>query len=71
MTMPWLRHRSLRQIFAWPILIAVLSTIGLISALIGDGVWDALSWGLLAVPVLLFACFCGMGYLRPRWRKRS
>lgn len=39
------------RIFAIPAAIAVLSAIGLLSALTGDGFRDALSWVLLAVPV--------------------
>ncbi|MCP1997596.1 hypothetical protein J2S34_000018 [Nitrobacter winogradskyi] len=51
------RHRALRQIFAWPAIIAVLSTIGLLSALLGDGIWDGVSWIVLAVPVALYYGF--------------
>ena len=47
-------HRTLWQIFAAPILIGVLSTIGLIAALVGDGWWDGISWLTLALPVLLY-----------------
>ena len=42
---------SLRQVFAAPLAIAILSTVGLISALVGDDIWDALSWLTLAIPV--------------------
>ena len=42
---------SLRQVFAAPLANAVLSTVGLISALVGDDVWDVLSWLTLAIPV--------------------
>ena len=42
---------SLRQVFAAPLAIAVLSTVGLISALVGDNLWDVLSWLTLAIPV--------------------
>ncbi|WP_166106878.1 hypothetical protein [Duganella aceris] len=35
-----------------PTLLAILTIIGLLSALIGDGVWDALSAVTLGVPVL-------------------
>lgn len=41
------------RIFAWPILIAVASLIGLVAALLGDGVLDALSWLGLAIPVVM------------------
>lgn len=47
-------HRTLWQIFAAPTLIGVLSTIGLVAALIGDGWWDGISWVTLALPVLLY-----------------
>lgn len=55
------RHRTLRQIFAWPALIAVLSTVGLLSALLGDGIWDVVSWIVLAVPVALYCGFFRRG----------
>jgi hypothetical protein len=42
---------SLRQVFAAPLAIAILSTVGLISALVGDDIWDVLSWLTLTVPV--------------------
>lgn len=57
-------RQTLREIFAAPVVIGVLSTIGLISALVGDGVWDGLSWLTLAIPVALFVGFIA----RPRAR---
>lgn len=45
------RRLGLRQVFAAPLAIAVLSIVGLISALVGDDVWDVLSWLTLAIPV--------------------
>jgi len=48
-------RQSLRAIFAVPLAIAVLSTVGLIAALTGDGWRDGLSWAGLAVPVLAAA----------------
>ncbi|MBR1125647.1 hypothetical protein JQ628_29275 [Bradyrhizobium lablabi] len=50
-------HKTLWQIFAAPILIGVLSSIGLIAALVGDGWWDGISWLTLALPVLLYFFF--------------
>ncbi|MGY3608723.1 MULTISPECIES: hypothetical protein [unclassified Bradyrhizobium] len=50
-------HRTLRQIFIAPLLVAVVSTLGLVGALVGDGWWDALSWVTLAVPVVLYSLF--------------
>lgn len=46
------RH-GLRTIFAMPLAIAILSSVGLVSALMGDGWQDAISWLGLAVPVLI------------------
>lgn len=40
------------RIFAMPLAIGVLSVVGLIAALTGDGWRDALSWIALAAPVL-------------------
>jgi hypothetical protein len=48
----WSR-RTLSQIFALPFVLAVLSAVGLVSALLGDGVWDGLSWLALATPVAI------------------
>lgn len=48
-------RRSLRTVFAAPIVIALLSIIGLVAALTGDSWRDGLSWAALAVPVLAVA----------------
>lgn len=42
---------GLRAIFAVPLFIAILSIVGLVAALTGDGWRDALSWLALGVPV--------------------
>jgi len=34
------KHRTLGQIFAVPLLIGVMSIVGLVAALVGDGIWD-------------------------------
>ena len=46
-------HRKGFQWGLWgaPIALAVLSAIGLVAALIGDGVYDAVSWIGLGLPV--------------------
>jgi len=46
------RHTPLAPIFIAPLVIAVLSLIGLVSALTGDGWRDGLAWIGLAVPIL-------------------
>jgi len=45
-------QRSLAHIFRWPMVLAVATLIGLLSALIGDGLWDGISWALLVLPVV-------------------
>lgn len=37
-------QQSAREIFFMPTLLGLVSVVGLVSALLGDGVWDALSW---------------------------
>jgi hypothetical protein len=41
-----------RRVFLIPLVLAVLSVFGLLSALIGDAIWDVLSWLALATPIL-------------------
>ena len=46
--------RSTRAIFAWPMIIAALSLIGLVAGLTGDGARDVLAWLLLgSAPVAI------------------
>lgn len=42
----------IRSTWACPVLIALLSLTGLVSALTGDGLPDIVAWLALAVPVL-------------------
>ncbi|WP_226637834.1 hypothetical protein [Novosphingobium profundi] len=44
-------RQPLRQVFAAPACIAVASLAGLLCALTGDGLRDALSWAALGLPV--------------------
>lgn len=44
---------STRQIWSMPIALALVSAAGLISALLGDRIWDVLSWMALAEPVVV------------------
>ncbi|GGC62836.1 hypothetical protein [Undibacterium terreum] len=39
------------RLWGWPIALGILTVIGLISALLGDGAWDYLSALTLGVPV--------------------
>lgn len=54
------RRQTNGQIFAIPIMVGLLSIVGLVSALVGDGLWDGLSWGALAFPILI----CGYVFLK-------
>ena len=44
--------RPVGEIFRVPLALAAVSGVGLASALLGDGVWDALSWVALGIPVV-------------------
>lgn len=44
-------RRSSTQIWMAPVVIGLLSLVGLLAALLGDGMADVLSWLALAVPV--------------------
>jgi hypothetical protein len=50
---PGVRRKTIGQIFGIPLLMALLSAIGLVSALVGDGIWDSVSWAALLIPILL------------------
>ena len=45
-------RNGLRATFAVPLLLALVSIVGLVVALTGDGWRDAISWVLLALPIL-------------------
>ncbi len=44
---------SFRKIYGSALVIAAITVYGLISALLGDGLWDVLSWMALAVPLVV------------------
>jgi hypothetical protein len=54
-----------------PAVVAGLSIAGLIFALVGDGIWDALSWVTLVVPILLFVAGIARGRVGLRRRARD
>ncbi|MFT3664234.1 hypothetical protein [Piscinibacter sp.] len=45
--------KTLAQVFAVPLLLGVLATVGLVGALVGDGVWDVLSWLTLGSTIVV------------------
>jgi hypothetical protein len=47
---------SFRRQWLWPIMLGVVTIFGLLAALIGEsGIWWALSWLMLAVPLVVMA----------------
>jgi len=46
------------KLWGIPILLALATLVGLLSALIGDGWWDVLSWALLASLVFVVVYYC-------------
>ncbi|MEB0048056.1 MULTISPECIES: hypothetical protein [unclassified Pseudomonas] len=44
------RSSNFWKVFTLPTVIALFSAAGLFSALLGDGMWDALSWLGLGIP---------------------
>ena len=44
-----------RSVFRWPLVIGAASLVGLLSALMGDGLFDVLSWLTLAIPLAVSA----------------
>ena len=53
-------RQSLGAIFWIPAIIAAVSCAGLLSALIGDGVWDGLSWLTLSIPIVVAVWFAAL-----------
>jgi hypothetical protein len=50
-------RRSLGAIFAGPLILALLSAAGLLSALFGNDLWDVASWVALGSPIAATAYF--------------
>jgi hypothetical protein len=47
------RQSNFWKVFAIPLGIGVLSAAGLFAALLGDGLWDSLSWVGLGIPAVM------------------
>jgi hypothetical protein len=48
---------SSRRAWFAPMGIALICAAGMVSALLGDGLWDVLSWFALALPILVCVFF--------------
>jgi hypothetical protein len=53
----FMQNKNLKQIFIWPIILGVLSTIGLVVALLKDGVLEDASLLGLVAPILVIIYF--------------
>jgi hypothetical protein len=53
------RGATMRRVFGIPLLLGLLSAVGLLSALLGDDLWDALSWLTLGLPLAVILWFWG------------
>jgi len=49
------RRHVFARIFAVPALLAILIAVGLISGVLGDGIWDVISWIALGTPLAVIA----------------
>lgn len=56
--------RIIKRVFAIPAVLAALIALGLTSGVLGDGIWDVISWGALAIPLLVIAWFVSIAAAR-------
>lgn len=52
---------SFLKLWGVPLLLGVLTVVGLVSALLGDGIWDTVSAFALGIPVAVGAWFALRG----------
>ena len=57
---------SFWHIWTIPLILGGLSLVGLVAALVGDGLFDIVSWISLAVPLVVIGWFVG----KPRQKRR-
>lgn len=55
-------NRPFLTLWGWPIALGLLTVVGLLAALLGDGLWDGVSAVALGVPVAVGAWY---GWRRP------
>ncbi len=56
------RASTPRRVRAIPLLLVALTIFGLLAALLGTGIWHALAWAALAIPIVVAVRFS----MRPR-----
>ncbi|MEG3082874.1 hypothetical protein U1707_04410 [Sphingomonas sp. PB2P12] len=52
-----MRHKTMLQIFGIPMLIGILTLLGLVAGLLGDDGWDVAAGMLLAAPLAITAWY--------------
>lgn len=54
-------NSQFRKVWGAPLLLAALTIFGLLSALLGTGIWHWASWITLAVPIVTMTWYCRPG----------
>jgi hypothetical protein len=54
-----------RKVYGPVIEISIITIYGLLSALLGDGIWDELSWIAMVIPLVVIAWKYGRGSASP------
>jgi hypothetical protein len=52
-----MRAASFWSLWGWPVVLAVLSAVGLVGGLVGDGGWDWVAWIGLGAPCVAAVWF--------------
>ncbi len=52
------QSHSFRKVYGPALILAAVTICGLLSALLGDGIWDELSWTVLALPLAVIVWKC-------------
>lgn len=53
----FMRTKNLKQIFKWPIVLGILTLLGLVMALLEDGALERLSLFALSIPIIVIIYF--------------
>jgi hypothetical protein len=51
------RRRVFAKVFAVPVMLAALIAVGLASGVLGDGIWDVISWIALGAPLAVIGLY--------------
>jgi hypothetical protein len=62
------RHPQFWAIYRIPAILALITFIGLLSGVLGDGIWDAVSWLGLGIPIAV-VCWFVLRHSSGRWQR--